>query len=277
MKKTCEIGKAYKWTKDEIDDIIGYYIDDNESLNTVAKRYGVSYASIRRLLLKNNIDLHLRGGQNLYFANYHFFDTIDTEEKAYWLGFIAADGCIYKKHNNLSIKLARKDKHHLSKFVNDLSANYLVRDYQLKNGYKYSTVRLFNSHLVNSLAKYGVVPNKTFIMEPIKLSQELMRHYWRGFFDGDGNIACYDKGKQWGITLVGVNKEIINSFKSFVCEYCDTKASIHKGKSGVYSFRVKGNKVAPSAIHALYKDANIYLDRKYEKYLDMCQDSRVVD
>jgi len=49
--------------------------------------------------------------------NRHIFDKINTPEKAYWLGFIVADGYLNVERRMLRIKLGNKDKHHLEKFI----------------------------------------------------------------------------------------------------------------------------------------------------------------
>lgn len=49
--------------------------------------------------------------------NRHIFDEINSSEKAYWLGFIIADGYLNEDKNMLRIKLGSIDKHHLEKFI----------------------------------------------------------------------------------------------------------------------------------------------------------------
>ena len=56
--------------------------------------------------------------------NRHIFDNIDNPEKAYWLGFIVADGYLNKEKRMLRIKLGDIDKHHLEKFINFLGGDY---------------------------------------------------------------------------------------------------------------------------------------------------------
>ena len=72
--------------------------------------------TIKRILLENNIPI--RNDNHSYKANYRIFENIDTPEKAYWLGFIAADGCVYVREKNATIRIAIKssDKEHLEKF-----------------------------------------------------------------------------------------------------------------------------------------------------------------
>lgn len=55
--------------------------------------------------------------------NRHIFDIIDSQEKAYWLGFIIADGYLNVDRRMLRIKLGDKDKNHLEKFIKFLGGN----------------------------------------------------------------------------------------------------------------------------------------------------------
>ena len=55
--------------------------------------------------------------------NRHIFDTIDTPEKAYWLGFIIADGYLNINRRMLRIKLGDIDKSHLIKYIEFLDGD----------------------------------------------------------------------------------------------------------------------------------------------------------
>jgi len=102
-------------------------IDDNlvierynelKNLKKVAKSFNVSLRPIVRILKKNNIELTNRR----YDVNHSFFEVIDTEEKAYWLGFLYADGCVRKTRSGSQVvlKLSIKDEEHLVMFKNNV-------------------------------------------------------------------------------------------------------------------------------------------------------------
>jgi hypothetical protein len=88
----------------------------------------VSKTVIRRILNENNIPI--KTDNHKYKANYRKFQNVDSAEKAYWLGFIAADGCVYTREKNATIRIAlsQKDKEHLKKFVNFMESNVVVQD-----------------------------------------------------------------------------------------------------------------------------------------------------
>ena len=61
-----------------------------------------------------------------------------SENKAYLLGFYAADGCVYKNNNSIKLTLASVDRDFLEKIKQELEADFPIRDYETKQGYKNS-------------------------------------------------------------------------------------------------------------------------------------------
>lgn len=267
-----------KWTKEEFDYLAANYATMNvEEIAMVLNR------SVQSIHLKAN-----RNGlakPKLYFYDKRFFKDIDTEEKAYWLGFIYADGCVShnknKRNHEVSISLKESDYHHLEKFNDSINGNVGVsfvykKDSLLKDGrtIKGSTVgiiRLYSSDMVNDLISHGVIPNKSLIKDaPIGVPEHLMCHFLRGYFDGNGTI-CYSYTKAVDKYYIKVAYEtgsikfanwLCNTIKSigFDCKLINDK--------NAYKIQLKGSKQDKhNYLHYLYKNSNIYLDRKYEKYL----------
>jgi hypothetical protein len=137
-------------------------------------------------------------GNKKYSVNDNYFSEINNEEKAYWLGFLYADGYVRMKYNRsgeLKLKLSSKDRNHIKLFNESLKSNYPITDYESSVKYKnkksisnISQVCIYNTKLVNDLMKIGCVNKKTFIIRSPELSEDLQRHFIRGYFDGDGNI-----------------------------------------------------------------------------------------
>lgn len=141
--------------------------------------------------------------------NHHIFDILDTEEKAYWLGFIWADGCITNvKENKLNyafeLGLSIKDIEHLRKFCKFADIPETKIKVRKNNGlnkdreYYLCRVQISSKHLWNTLNNYGCYPNKTTneIFPSIKIfsKPELITHFIRGFFDGDGWVYLDNRG-----------------------------------------------------------------------------------
>lgn len=140
-------------------------------------------------------------GKRVYSVNKKFFREWNPK-MAYILGFTCADGCVHQR--TLSWELSNKfpsDKEILERFSKELNSNYLVEE-RLKS-YR---LRINSIFLVKDLEKLGIVPNKTKILKFPKVPNNLLRHFIRGFLDGDG----------WIITRVRRNggKEICTGFSN---------------------------------------------------------------
>ena len=205
-------------------------------------------------------------GKALYEYNRDFFSTIDTEEKAYWLGFISADGNVSKTMKNMRINLNIKDKAHLEKFRESISGNQPIKEsIREKNHSVY--IDMNSKKICSDLQKYGVTPNKSLTLNVHfdLIPQQLIHHFIRGYFDGDGSINLYTRPpyfyEEWELSFISTEKMLLFFQKQFGIS--------HKlyscGKN--YRFGYRSKKDIESAIHYMYDDATIFLDRKYEKAL----------
>src|SRR5215207_4913811 len=140
-----------------------------------------------------------------YYCDHSFFDAIDSEEKAYWLGFLAADADVGEE-GRLSISLKPSDREHLYRLKYSLKSTHPVTDYTSNSGYHgrqvtFSVLDIGSSRLVCGLTLNGVGPKKTFALRwPSHLEPDLLKHFLRGMVDGDGSLTTYvrqspDNGK----------------------------------------------------------------------------------
>lgn len=154
----------------------------------IAQRYDVNTQTIYNIMERHGIKRrHKEAIPRTYPLDVHAFDVIDTEGKAYWLGFIAADGCV--TNNTLKIGLHQRDIPHLQKFTAWISPDKPIRISVNNLGKPLATVEIYSQHLCETLGEYGIVPRKTYILKSLPvLRHDLMRHFLRGYFDGDGYI-----------------------------------------------------------------------------------------
>lgn len=195
--------------------------------------------------------------------NERFFQTIDSEEKAYWLGFISADGCVYWPDRVLSVLLARTDKEHLRSLCAALGASGdSIRDSSYKrDGRTHLTAcaKFFSSQLLDDLGVLGVVPRKSLVVCPWDGPESLMAHYWRGVFDGDGSIHRKSDG-YWGITQVG-SFGIVQGFSAFVSQVVG-KMKVPKSAGKIFNVAYQGTGLPQLIAHLLYDNASVFLPRK---------------
>jgi len=215
-----------------------------------------------------------------YLYDYSIFEKCDTPDKAYWIGFIMADGCVIddkKKQYQLIVGLAKKDYSHLEKLRKFLGTNKPIEKMK-DDGCQ---LRINSKKIVRDLYKYGIIPNKTG-REIVKgIPQKYLRDFIRGYFDGDGWIFHATLKRKTPIKELRVG--IVCSCKKFldyiqnvlVLACCLRKTKIHRTKhqsSGfcgtrpLYYFLYQGNGVANRVCDYMYRGATISLDRKRKRW-----------
>ncbi len=209
-------------------------------------------------------------GIRKYKLDESFFDTIDTEEKAYFLGFLYADGCNFIKRGRASIGLQERDKEILEKFKllvkTDRPLQLRITDKSRKgfeNCQNQYTLILHSRHLSNALVKLGCVNAKTLVLKfptEDQVPLYLQRHFIRGYFDGDG---CVEKN---GASFMGT-WNFCQSVSKIVKEQFNINFYIRLRSKYPTSEAYIKQKMARTFLKWLYQDSTIYLQRKYEKYL----------
>ena len=263
-------GKGGKiiWSKDQLDFIITNY-NKNHSIPSIAKFFNVCPSSIRKALRENNIKvLSLEELQKLkYPKNSNFFENIDTPQKAYWLGFLYADGYINEKENSLTLNLQLNDKNHLEKFQRAIGAiNNNIgypKKHTLGKDYYMAMLSIRDKKIVKDLCNKGCTQNKSLILTfPYKyLTENLYSHFIRGILDGDGTL--YWNGNNFEIGFTGT-KELLEAIKYILGKDKITLSS----EGNIYYFKLNGNIQLKQILEYIYKDSydEIELTRKRKKY-----------
>src|SRR5574344_2472637 len=134
-------GGVIAWTDEQVAYIINKYLNENYTLKQLGKEFNCSYPTIRNLLNKHKIKS--RGNKQGYPRNEFYFNKIDTEEKAYWLGFLYADGCVHSNNYEISINIT--DKEHVEKFKTAIKAfNHNITEIQDKRFQNAKTLYQFS-------------------------------------------------------------------------------------------------------------------------------------
>lgn len=213
-----------------------------------------------------------------YTYNTDFFKQIDTEEKAYWLGFIAADGYLNKRGNTLGICLDISDKQHLEKFKTSISytGQVFTRSSQYSKEHRVTekaVIEIYSRELSTDVGKFGLDYQKSKTLSTLTgIPKELMHHFIRGVFDGDGCFFHQKPKKEThnirpGITIVGTH-----NFLTFLSDYLpDVPKSLQLDNrtGGTYTFYLCSTKRYLRFTEYIYKEATVYLDRKFLKHQDI--------
>ncbi|MEG2540061.1 MAG: endonuclease [Clostridium sp.] len=225
----------------------GLYTTDID--NILELRSGVA----QYLLNKNNFTLRHRGPKSK-IGNENYFDVIDSEDKAYFLGYIMADGnvSITNEQYSLKIHIAIQDKEIVDKFLKVINSSNKTK---VKTDSKSYYVSLTSVHMCKSLIKLGVIPNKTGKeIIPKEIPDCLISHYIRGIFDGDGitDISRKRSGFVGSVNIINDILKILN----------ENLTTFEAGKNKKVVYFLGGKKFSKKLYYYLYKDANVWLERK---------------
>lgn len=259
---------------EERQEILNMCKNDKFSVENIAKEYGISSPPIYELLRKNNIELPTKNRQT-YTIDERYFDKIDNEHKAYWLGFLYADGYNHESRYTVALSLWDKDKDILYQFNRDIKSNRPLLSIDMK---KYNLncsngIRLVitNKHISHQLKILGCHQNKSFtLIFPTKeqVPDCLIQHFIRGLWDGDGHIADIDKSKKFTAEFTGTLNlcEHISDIISSMNIKCSIRA--RKGKThNIRALKILSPYKSVEFLDYLYSNSTVYLDRKYQNYI----------
>lgn len=228
---------------------------------------------------------------NKYSYNKDYFKVIDTEEKAYWLGFLYADGCVNRLYHNdklvsmnLEVGLCQEDVGHLYKLSQCLESNVPIKKRTSKCGSKiYESSRLIicSTKMCYDLWNKGCTPQKTYTIKfPDNqiVPYEFTRDFIRGYFDGDGCICITQNNNHIEVVISGMF-DMLKSISNFLISekiirvvpkiYNDTRSKA----SNMYIY---GKDNIKEFLDYIYKDSCVYLDRKYDKYITFYKNYNVI-
>lgn len=251
----------------------------------IGTEYGCDYKTIIRILDKLNINRDTSKYRE-YNLNTNYFDVIDTQDKAYILGFLYADGCVSLSRRTISLSLQESDMEILEKmniclgYDRPLEIVSQKNHKQPKDGTNYhycnmAYLRIFNKAMCEKLISLGVLENKSLLLEfPYWMKEELYPHFIRGYFDGDGSF-CSRIAKGYGrrdlITFTSTETfcKALRTVLKYVVGIPGGNiydASCHNGITKVLS--ISGYYQTKVLLDWMYSDANLYLKRKHDLYLE---------
>lgn len=272
MKSEGENKMKTKINQNKINEIIDLY-SKNHSMGEISKIVNICVSQIWRVLKINNIpsknQFNYRDKLKKYHINENFFNKIDSPEKAYILGLLYADGNANKKIKQITLKLQVNDKpvlDRISLLIETDKPLHFVKKSKTTHQDQY-VLKITNKVIYTDLVNHGIVPNKTFITTFPKLEEQLIPHFIRGYFDGDG---CFYVGKQnracWSI--IG-STNFINSVQNLIQEKLNIKSYIQhdkRCKAGIDILRIRRLSDIKKISEWMWCNSTIHLERKYNKY-----------
>lgn len=255
-------------TEDLKNEIREFYRSKPMTYAILGKKYNLSTPTIIKIL-KGVIkwEKHIVHNPNI---KEDYFETIDTEVKAYFIGLMIADGNIFQPKDgrsmSTSISLTKEDKYILEKFREELGVyNIVAND---GRGCCYMAVR--SNKIAQDLSRYGLVPKKTCLSYlPQNIPSKLMKHLVRGLLDGDGNLYIKPhKGKFiHRVSFCGTERlmsELSDYLSSNLNLRTKPKVYVYKDRN-LSEFKIQNYEDVTKFLHWIYDDATIFLRRKKEK------------
>jgi intein/homing endonuclease len=244
--------------------------NDGESTVSICKDFSVVANAVNIFLRKKGVSIRSSSAATrTYTVIENYFDIIDTKEKAYILGLLYADGCNYvnvaHKTSRISIDLDKKDEYLLKKIAQEVGYSGPIRS--MKN---LACLRISNKYMSAALISIGVFPKKSLELRfPTELivAPQLMRHFVRGYFDGDGCI--YKDGKNYEISIVST-MEFCQKYCELLKRELDIQPYLRETgrKNGItYTAKFRGNRQVARFKQFLYEGCgDLYMERKRLKF-----------
>ncbi len=280
MTTKCKLSKRGippKHTKIETkqkESIISDYKTGEFSFSSLGDKYNRNTSSIARLLNKNGFKA--KSASDLakkYEINENYFNSIDTEGKAYLLGFLYADGSNCVSNYEIIVSLQERDISILENFKKEMNSTHPIKIYNAEtNGVsrRYCRLSIGNKKISTDLERHGCMQTKSFkIKKPDSVPYNLIHHFFRGYFDGDGSFAVNKALKSNMIFTITSNKIFLEQLQDILIE----KLSVNKTKIstasnsneciGVLVYGGRGNCI--KIRDWMYNNATIFLERKKDK------------
>lgn len=252
--------------------------------STIAKNCKIGDSTVCYWLKKHEIKTRSRSESRIMTTsrknhiNRAFFEKIDSSEKAYWLGFIMADGCIreYKKGlHQFCFELAEIDANVIYRFKND--TNFTGDIHHCNNNKKgnfRARMLIADQEFSNNLINLGVATNKTGKEKFSNIETKYDRDFIRGFFDGDGYVMfknVHGKRVRSKFHIVCMNYEILQTIKDILAKKAGvvwTNKSLHKKYVGACAYELETSTLTSinKIFKFLYYEKCLCLKRKADKF-----------
>jgi DNA-binding transcriptional regulator WhiA len=257
----------------ELDNICKLYFDDKLSTIKIGELYDVNHNTVYRFLKRHG---KIPRKMNEYIRKYtitdDYFKSIDSFDKAYFLGFLYADGSLNLQNYSVSLSLASKDLEILKLFkkYTKFSGNVVTRASKNKKHSDVSTVVIYNQDFYNNALLTGLTPRKslTISFPTIEvLPKELYWHFIRGYFDGDGCI-CRTSQNKLSFSVLGTNKLLLKITEIFESVGISKRNIYQKGKENVFYFSTSKKRDLQLIGKYMYDNkSDCFLQRKYDKFI----------
>lgn len=254
-------------------EIIKYYLSQPMTMKQVEEKYELSHPTITKIL--KDVPKYTKAKLNSPNMKERFFQEINNEASAYFLGLLISDGNVFKDNTgrqaSISITLDLKDEYMLKKFKEVLQTNTSI----VYDGRGCGQIAVRSNIMAEDLAKYGVVPRKSYSTYLPQISKEMMPHLIRGIFDGDGSIIAKPNPNNDGhnrflhsISFCGTH-QLMEDISNCILENLGIKATVYDYKDrNLSELKIQSIHNIAKIGYWIYINATIFLNRKKDIFND---------
>jgi len=260
-----------RWSNEEIDYLIQNY--SKEPIDNLCFNLNRSWSAVRW----KAFDLRLFRPSHIKRIDTSYFEKINSEDRSYFLGLLYADGNVCQ--NKLDLRLVESGGYILERLAKHIYLYdftiYDVPSKVMEGGYitkPQKRLNIYSKKICDDLIKLGCTPNKSHsIIFPTFISDELMPHFIRGYFDGDGCISfsiTKDNNLSTSFTISSVSHGFCNSFKNYLEKILNITLYLSKNKT---AFVVRTSKLEDiiKINNYLYENmtTDLFFENKYKKFV----------
>jgi hypothetical protein len=208
----------------------------------------------------------------VYDVDLNYFNKIDNQNKAYFLGLLYADGG--NTGNSISLALHEQDKNILYSLQKELKTKKPIKNYQTKTT-NYYVLNISHKKMIKDLESLGIIKQKSLKLDFPIIDDNLVRHFIRGYFDGDGGISI-NKNNHYSVSIKITST---NLFLTELKNIISSKLNIHCGIYNISSLRndnditkvfcISGWNQSKKFLNWIYDDSNLFIERKRNKFNEL--------
>lgn len=249
-------------------DVLEKLYQEHQDMKKVAAILNANPKTIAVWMKKFDIKRVGSQGARKNHLNHNYFERIDSEAKAYWLGFLMADGCIYRGSDahsyRLQINLKGSDIEHLNLFQEAIGSAYKIQEKKIRES-DVCLLKVNSTKMCHDLMKWKVTPRKSLVCEMPEIDASLHRHYVRGYFDGDGCLDWTHGGLPRA--RIGGGELMLTAIQA-IAKDAGIASRLYAPSKGqkIYSLEWTDSREARKFASWMYDNSVVSLKRKQEIY-----------
>lgn len=266
------------WTEEQLSDFIELYNNQGWTLVQIGKKYGTKADTISKKLKEKGVSIKKNSTKNR-LLKHDYFTSIDSEEKAYFLGLLFADGNINidkqkERSPQIRLELVETDREVLEFFKKEINSNATLSYNKRANRENGTfTLSIRSQQMADDLKKFNIVPNKTYEVNEIIIPLNYEIPFLRGYIDGDGSIYC-QKNNQWHVNICGHSLHIISQLAALGNKLIGKEGSGYISCYNNVYRHIWSEKDTKKLLEILYRNASVSIARKQSKAIDCLEDKK---